>query len=163
MINKKIFIFLFLFTIFTDNIKAETEIYFTPSKDCENLIINNILNTKKELKIIIYSLTNQNIVDAIKKVFDKNIDVKIIADRLQSKNKSSLIQSLIDYGVPIRISKKVKIEHNKVSIIDKNQVITGSYNYTNNATYNNSENCLLITDNQNKYYNRFNKLWGYYE
>lgn len=164
MISKKTFIFLFLFVILTNgNIKAETKIYFSPSMDCENLIINNILSTKKELKIIIYSLTNQNIANAIKEVFDKNVDVKIIADRRQSKIKSSLVQSLIDYGIPIRISKKVHIEHNKVSIIDKNQVITGSYNYTNNATYNNSENCLLITDNENKYYNRFNQLWKYYE
>ncbi len=159
--NRLFFCFIFAFLFI--NFSLSAEIYFSPSKDCENLIINNILSAKKELKILIYSLTNKNIADAIKEVFNRKVDVKIIADRRQGKIKNSLITSLVDHSIPIRISKKVKIEHNKVSIIDKSRVITGSYNYTHNATHNNSENCILIKDTKRKYYNRFNQLWEYYE
>ncbi len=138
------------------------EIYFTPSNDCEKLLINNINNAKDNINIIIYSITDKDIVKALKDAYDRKIEIKIIADRLQSRNKSSKVKELIDYGIPITISKRYRIEHNKFSIIDDKLVITGSYNYTTNAKKYNSENCLLIEDNNFKYKTRFIELWNYY-
>lgn len=37
------------------------------------------------------------------------------------------------------------------------------YFHMHDATYNNSENCILIKDTKRRYYNRFNQLWEYYE
>jgi len=40
------------------------------------------------------------------------------------------------------------IAHNKVMIIDRKKVITGSFNFTNAADNRNAENVLLIEDSE---------------
>jgi phosphatidylserine/phosphatidylglycerophosphate/cardiolipin synthase-like enzyme len=46
--------------------------------------------------------------------------------------------------VPTFIDDKHAIAHNKVMIIDKTTVITGSFNFTKAAEENNAENLLII-------------------
>ena len=158
-----IFIFLLLdiVNLYAD-IGIVREIYFTPSDDCRNLIIKNIDNAKESVDVAIYSITDNAIADAIKRAHDKKINVRIIVDRLQLKNKGSKVMELLDYGVPVLISRKYRIEHNKFTVVDDKIVIGGSYNYTTNARKYNSENCLLIEDNELKYKNRFIQLWNFY-
>lgn len=43
------------------------------------------------------------------------------------------------------------------------RVVTGSYNWTNAATYKNSENCLFFKPADQKYAARFEYLWRLYE
>ena len=159
---KFIILLFFTFNIYAADIGKVINIYFTPSNDCENLVINQIKEAKDSIDIAIYSITSKEIVEAIKNAYDNNIKVQIIADKLQSKGKSSLVKEIIEYKIPLRINKKHRIEHNKFTIIDDKFVITGSYNYTNNAKKNNSENCLLIEDYLMNYKDRFNYLWGLY-
>jgi phosphatidylserine/phosphatidylglycerophosphate/cardiolipin synthase-like enzyme len=138
-------------------------IYFSPSSKCEELIVSYLNNARDNVDIIIYSITSENIVRALKNAKDNNIGIRVIADRTQSKGKNSLVDEIISYGIPVRISKKHKIEHNKVSIIDNRFVITGSYNYTNNALNHNSENCILIEDYEHLFKERFEYLWRLYD
>ena len=127
------------------------EIYFTPSSDCENLIIKNIQKAS-EIDIAVYSINNDKIVLSI-----------IVTDRLQAAGKHSKVQYLKDLGMSIRLNKKHKIEHNKFAVFDNKRVVTGSYNWTNPASSKNSENCLLIEDAKQNYNNRFEYLWNFYE
>jgi len=71
-----------------------------------------------------------------------------VADKVQSQGKNSEIKYLISKGIPvkIRIGKGRGIMHNKFAVIDEKEVITGSYNWTNNAEENNYENAVFITD-----------------
>jgi phosphatidylserine/phosphatidylglycerophosphate/cardiolipin synthase-like enzyme len=170
MIKKIILCLYFVFSFFVvvnaknkESLGEVKAIYFAPSLDCENLVVEQINQAESEVNIIIYSVTNVNITKAIISAKDGGKTVKVIVDRTQSKGKNSLIDELIASGIDVRISKKHKIEHNKVTIVDRSKVITGSYNYTNNATKYNSENCILIEDKGLKYQNRFNVLWRYYE
>jgi phosphatidylserine/phosphatidylglycerophosphate/cardiolipin synthase-like enzyme len=48
-------------------------------------------------------------------------------------------------------------------VFDRNEILTGSYNWTRSASRNNSENCLFIRDEAEKYQRRFNQLWKEYE
>ncbi len=49
-------------------------------------------------------------------------------------------------GIPTFIDDKHAIAHNKVMIIDKAKVITGSFNFTKAAEEKNAENVLIIKD-----------------
>jgi phospholipase D len=162
---KKIVIFLSL--IFCINCVVENrgdvkKIYFTPSSKCENLIIDSIKKYNK-IDIVIYAINNDNIVSALKKAKDKNKNIRIIVDNTQSKLKYSKYEEMVDYGIEIRQSKKYRVEHNKFAIFDDNNVITGSFNYTNAASKRNSENCILIFDRNKSYGKRFSELWKLYE
>jgi phospholipase D len=142
--------------------KDVKEIYFTPSLECENLIIKNI-KKYKNIDIAIYSINNDNIIAAIKEARDKNKNIRIIVDNTQSKTKNSKYDEMKKYGINLRQSKKHKIEHNKFIVLNKTNVITGSFNYTNVASKKNSENCLLILDREKHYSKRFEELWEMYD
>jgi phosphatidylserine/phosphatidylglycerophosphate/cardiolipin synthase-like enzyme len=141
--------------------KDVKEIHFTPSLECEDLIIKNI-KKYKNIDIAIYSINNDNIIKALKEARDKNKNIRIVVDNTQSKTKNSKYNEIKDYGIELKQSKKHKIEHNKFIVLNKVNVITGSFNYTNVASKKNSENCLLIFDREQKYSKRFEELWDMY-
>jgi phosphatidylserine/phosphatidylglycerophosphate/cardiolipin synthase-like enzyme len=152
-----------LLFILSATISSGIEIYFTPSNDCEDLIIREVENAKRSVNIAVYSITNKKIVKAIIEK-NKEIPIKMITDHEQSLYKGSLFKKLKNGDVNIILNDPMvnKTEHNKFAVIDDDKVITGSYNYTNRATYVNSENCILIEDKEHKFKKRFNELWNSY-
>ena len=53
---------------------------------------------------------------------------------------------MIAAGIPVAIDYMPGCAHNKIIIIDHDQVLTGSYNWTVSAERRNAENLLLIKD-----------------
>lgn len=141
--------------------KKWMQIYFTPGLDCENNIIKEINNARK-IDIAVYSITNQNIVDAIINAKKRGAKIKVITDRLQSKGKHSLIEEIKDAGIPVVINSGHKIMHNKFAIFDDKSIVTGSYNWTNNASNSNAENCIFFNQPDKEYSEHFKYLWKYY-
>lgn len=151
-----------LVLLFPSLAQAKVEAFFTPSLDCENKIIE-LIDTSEKIDIVVYAINNKQIVEALKRAKDRDAEIKILTDRLQASNKSSAVHELKRYGLNIKVHSKHKIEHNKFAVFDNNQVITGSYNWTNPASEKNSENCIIISDeeeNSAQYQSRFNYLWN---
>lgn len=144
-------------TVINDNIR----IYFTPGSDCENNIISEI-NKSKEIDIAVYSITNINIYNALLEAKNRNVKIRIITDRQQSKIKGALYNDLKSNGFNIVKSKIHRIEHNKFAIFDDKRIVSGSYNWTNSATKVNSENCIFFDEPNSEYTDRFQYLWELY-
>lgn len=145
-----------------DAAQGITEVYFSPSKDCENGLVNLIKNAVKTIDVSVYSINNTKIVNALKKAHEKGIKIRILTDRTQASGKSSKVKELKTAGINVRVHSKYKIEHNKFAVFDGKKASTGSYNWTNPASDKNSENCVFFTDNPevvSKYQNRFEHLW----
>ena len=161
---KKVFVLFIMVGLFWFlPLRAEIEIAFTPSDECENRIVNLINNSEQSIDVAVYSINNTDIVEALKSAHDRKINLRILTDKLQAAGKHSKVMELYKYGVNIRVHSKNKIEHNKFAIFDGNVVSTGSYNWTNAASDKNSENCLFLIkepDNINKYQKRFEELWS---
>ena len=141
---------------------AQTEVFFSPSKKCENGLIELINTAEKNIDVAVYSINNANIVEALKKAHDKGIKIRILTDRLQAAGKSSKVKELHDYGLNVRVHSQFKIEHNKFAIFDGKKASTGSYNWTKPASEKNSENCVFFTeynDTVADYQKRFDYLW----
>lgn len=148
--------------IFAQPAHAKTEVGFTPSKECEDIIVYNIDHAKKSVDAAIYSINNKRIVAALKNAHRRGIKLRILTDRLQAGAKSSKTLDLHREGINIRVNSRHKIEHNKFAVFDDNKVSTGSFNWTNPASEKNSENCLLISREQKTveaYKKRFDILW----
>lgn len=158
----KVWIVLFLL-FFPFQTIAETDVFFTPSKACENLIIQKIEHSTKKIDIAIYSFTHPLIANSLKKAHNKGIKIRLLVDRVRAKTKSSQTHSLKRENIPVRLHIKHQKQHNKFAIFDNNDVITGSYNWTISASKRNDENCLLITNDPKtlkKYQTYFNTLWN---
>jgi phosphatidylserine/phosphatidylglycerophosphate/cardiolipin synthase-like enzyme len=70
--------------------------------------------------------------------------VEAILDKSQRKEKHSEAAFLSKMKLPTYIDSKHTMANNKIIIIDKTTVITGSFNFTTAAEQNNAENLLVI-------------------
>ena len=79
---------------------------------------------------------------------------------------SSNVYSLAATGISVKIDDSVRYHmHHKFCVIDKSVVITGSFNWTDQAVNHNQENLLFIENKELalKYSNEFEKLWNDFE
>lgn len=157
---KKIFLLIVIFVCFP--VYAKVEVHFTPSTRCEDSIVGLINSSGKTIDIAVYSINNNQIVNALKNAHNRGVKLRILTDKLQASSKYSKVLDLYLYGIDVKVNSKYKIEHNKFAIFDGNKISTGSFNWTESASLKNSENCVFVKrDKQtiNSYKKRFEELW----
>ncbi len=74
------------------------------------------------------------------------VKVNVILDKSQKTQRYSVSRFLVNQHIPGWIDYKPTIAHNKIMIINKEEVITGSFNFTKAAQNKNAENLLIIHD-----------------
>ena len=118
------------------------------NNDCDELFIHNIKYAKTTIYGAIYSLTNKDIVQALIDQANKKIKIHLKIDKEQSNfiYTKKLIKMMKIAGIKITliVMKKGDHMHNKFAVIDKEIVITGSFNWTRNAAEDNYENIISI-------------------
>jgi phosphatidylserine/phosphatidylglycerophosphate/cardiolipin synthase-like enzyme len=120
------------------------QVYFSPDGGCTEAIVNEISHAKSEILIQAYSFTAKEIAAAIVKAHKKGIHVEIILDKSNKSAKYSAGDFTAHMGIITYIDDKHAVAHNKIMIIDKETVITGSFNFTKAAEEKNAENLLII-------------------
>jgi phosphatidylserine/phosphatidylglycerophosphate/cardiolipin synthase-like enzyme len=120
------------------------QIYFSPKGGCTEAIVRHISNAKSEILFQAYSFTSAPIAKALINAHKRGIKVEAILDKSQRTEKYTSATFLANSGIPTLIDDKHAIAHNKVIIIDRETVITGSFNFTKAAEEKNAENLLII-------------------
>ncbi|MCX6801870.1 MAG: phospholipase D family protein [Candidatus Diapherotrites archaeon] len=139
-------------------------LYACPQDACAEHLVEFIGSAGRSVHIMIYSLTKQEIADAIVAAKERGLDVKVIMDKGQAAGTYSLDEFLVGSGVQVKIVDPpgYAIMHDKVSIVDGNAFSTGSFNYTQNADSGNAENLLIVKDTAmaEKMEKEFEKYWA---
>lgn len=149
---------------------AKVEVFFSATDGCEDKVIKSISSAQKSIKIAIYHLTSREITKALIDAKKRGVDVKIIADGEQAKDKFSKVLVLAKEGIDVKITdysarKKRFLTpkmHHKFMIVDSKYVMTGSFNFTASAEELNDENCVFIYDSTEvveKFEKEFERLW----
>jgi phosphatidylserine/phosphatidylglycerophosphate/cardiolipin synthase-like enzyme len=123
------------------------QVCFSPRGGCTQAIIKEIDNAKSEILVQAYSFTSAPIAKALTNAFKRGIKVQAILDKSQRSERYTSATFLSNSGIPTYIDDKHAIAHNKVMIIDRETVITGSFNFTKAAEEKNAENLLIIKNN----------------
>ena len=126
-------------------VTSSPQVCFTPGEDCAGLLINEINHAQQSILVQAYSFTAKPIAEALVAAEKRRVDVRVIMDRSQVKDKRSVYDYLIAANIPVWIDSHVPIAHSKVMIFDQQEVASGSYNYSKNAQ-SNSENMLILND-----------------
>jgi phosphatidylserine/phosphatidylglycerophosphate/cardiolipin synthase-like enzyme len=121
-----------------------TQVCFSPHGGCTEAIVNQIDNAKSEILIQAYSFTSAPIAKALVNAHKRGIHVEIILDKSNKSQKYSAGDFTAHMGVTTYIDSQHAIAHNKIIIIDREIVITGSFNFTKAAEEKNAENLLLL-------------------
>lgn len=124
------------------------QIYFSPKGGCTEAIINQIDNAKSEILVQAYSFTSAQIAKALINAHKRGVKIEAILDKSQRKEKYTSATFLANAGIPTYIDDKHAIAHYKVMIIDRETVITGSFNFTKAAEEKNAENLLIIRNKE---------------
>lgn len=139
---------------------ADVSVCFTPGDRCDDRIISEINHAKNSVLVQAYQLTSKPIQDALSYSYAKGIHIIIILDKSQVSSKRNICpaQFFYDNKIPVWIDRKPRIAHNKIMIIDGKEVITGSYNFSHAAQFNNAENVVFIKSQEisSEYIQNFN-------
>ena len=117
---------------------------FSPNGGCTSAIVDQIDNAKSEILIQAYSFTSAPIAKALVNAHKRGVHVEIILDKSNKSAKYSAGDFTAHMGVTTYIDSQHAIAHNKIIIVDKETVITGSFNFTKAAEEKNAENLLII-------------------
>lgn len=122
-------------------------LYFSPNGGGTEAIISEIRHARAEVLVQAYSFTSAPIAKALLDARKRGVKVTVILDKSQRKASYSSADFLRNSGVATYIDGKHAIAHNKIMIIDRECVITGSFNFTKAAEEKNAENILVIRGN----------------
>ncbi|MEA3306766.1 MAG: phospholipase D-like domain-containing protein [Elusimicrobiota bacterium] len=119
---------------------------FSPRGSTEKHIINAINASKKHITAAIFSFYSYPIAQALADAAKRGVDVKMIIDRVQG-SQSTVVKYVMDNGVKLRWTRghNKGVMHHKFSIMDEKILMTGSFNWSNNAQKNNFENMFYTT------------------
>jgi phosphatidylserine/phosphatidylglycerophosphate/cardiolipin synthase-like enzyme len=123
---------------------APVEVYFSPNDGATDAIVREITRARTEILVQAYSFTSAPIAKALLKAHKRGVKVQAILDKSQKTQKYSSASFLMNSGIPTYIDDRHAIAHNKIIIIDRAVVITGSFNFTKAAEERNAENLLII-------------------
>jgi phosphatidylserine/phosphatidylglycerophosphate/cardiolipin synthase-like enzyme len=121
--------------------------YFSPHGGGTVAIGKEINNAKSEVMVQAYSFTSKPIAKALVDAHTRGIKIEVILDKSQRSQKYSSADFVAHAGIPTYIDSTHAIAHNKIMIIDRSTLITGSFNFTKAAEDNNAENLLIIKGN----------------
>jgi phosphatidylserine/phosphatidylglycerophosphate/cardiolipin synthase-like enzyme len=128
----------------TVNHAGEIEVHFSPRGGCTETVVRELDRATESVFVQAYSFTSAPIAKALVEAHGRGVQVAVILDKSQRTEKYSEADFLLHSGIPTAIDTRHAIAHNKLMIVDRATVITGSFNFTKAAEESNAENLLVI-------------------
>jgi phosphatidylserine/phosphatidylglycerophosphate/cardiolipin synthase-like enzyme len=122
------------------------QVHFSPSGGATDAIIEALDDARISILVQAYSFTSERIAQALARAHARGVQVQVLLDKSQRTQKYTVVDLLNRADIPTLIDADHAIAHNKVMIINKRIVITGSFNFTKAAEERNAENLLVISD-----------------
>ena len=126
----------------------EIKAYFSPRGGCQDALVQELQKARREILVQAYSFTADPLTYGLVDAKKRGVNVEILLDKSNESDRYSDLRILLEQGLQPLIDHDHAIAHNKIILIDQNVVITGSYNFTNQAEGENAENVLIIKGNQ---------------
>jgi len=108
-----------------------------------------------------FSFTHDGMGAAVLARAKAGVDVRAIFETRGSETEYSEMPGFYCAGIPVRQDGNPGTFHHKVLVIDGETVVTGSFNFTENADDSNDENALVVTEAQiaAEYLREFERRW----
>ena len=118
--------------------------HFSPKGGCTEAVVQEIHKARSEVFVQAYSFTSRPIAQALVDAKLRGVHVEIVLDASQEKEANSDLHFFLEQGLHPHIDATHAIAHNKVMVIDGRTLITGSFNFTQQAEEHNAENLLIF-------------------
>ncbi len=141
--------------------QSTEQVFFSPGEDCLNAIRQQLRSAMSTVRICVFTISDDRIAREIKSAHKRGVSVRVLTDNDKSLDLGSDIEELARAGVEVKMDYTRNHMHHKFAVIDKEYLMTGSYNWTRSAASYNHENLLLTSDEGvvKEYLKEFEKLW----
>ncbi len=142
---------------------TQVEVYFSPEDGTINRLIELVNDAQDSVRFMAYSFTDDDLAEALIERADFGLQVSGVLEKSQAlSNTGGEYEALLKNGLDVRLDGNPGSMHHKVILIDDHIVITGSYNFSNNAKTRNDENTLIIHSPEmaGLYRQEFERVWG---
>jgi phosphatidylserine/phosphatidylglycerophosphate/cardiolipin synthase-like enzyme len=135
-------------TVVTVN-SSPIEVYFSPQDGTLEHILSAVNSAQESIDFLAYSFTSDELAQALIERANAGLIVRGVFDKDQyHSNSGTEYETLHNAGLDVWLDANPRLMHHKVIIVDGQVVITGSYNFSNNAEQYNDENTLIIHDRE---------------
>lgn len=119
---------------------------FTPGGDCAGLIARAVGEARREVLVQAYAFTSAPVAEALARAAARGVRVRVVLDDSQLGERYTVAAYLDRRGVEVWVDDPPGIAHNKVMVLDRAAVLTGSFNFSRAAQERNTENLVLLRD-----------------
>jgi phosphatidylserine/phosphatidylglycerophosphate/cardiolipin synthase-like enzyme len=119
-------------------------VHFSPKGGCTEAVVRELQTARREILVLAYSFTSKAIAQALVEAKLRGVHVDIVLDHSNEKEEHTDLQFFLEQGLVPLIDAQHAIAHNKVIVLDGRTIVTGSFNFTNQAENENAENLLII-------------------
>ncbi|OAI40740.1 hypothetical protein AYO40_04330 [Planctomycetaceae bacterium SCGC AG-212-D15] len=133
-------------------------VFHSPKGGCTEAVVAELNRARREILVQAYSFTSKPIAEALVAAKARGVNIEIILDKSNEQESYTELGHLLEQGLHPHIDAQHAIAHNKIMVVDRRVVITGSFNFTNQAEHENAENLLILRGNSaliNSYYQSF--------
>ena len=125
----------------------------------------SLKEAKRSLDICMFTISSPQLANVVLQMHAKGVIVRVVTDGEKMDLVMSQTMNFRAAGIQVRSDKSSFLMHNKFIIIDRETLVNGSFNWTNQAVYGNKEN-VLITNYPpivEPYLKEFEHLWEEYD
>lgn len=142
-----------------------SEACFSPGPVCRHRIRSLLRQSRFSVEICVFTITDNEITEAIAECQQRGLRVRIITDDEKSSDIGSDIARLAKLGVEVRHDNSPYHMHHKFAIFDERLLLSGSYNWTLSAAEYNEENIVIQNDRHlvKVFRKVFEELWERYQ
>ena len=93
-------------------------------------LLRRIDAASKTLDVCVFTITCNEIADAVVRAHERGVKVRVISDDEQANSTGSDLRAIADAGIPVRTDAASTHMHHKFAIVDGATLINGSFNWT---------------------------------
>lgn len=129
---------------------ADVEMGFSPEGSARDLVLRFAHDAKTSLDVMAYEWTARDITDALIDASRRGVKVRLVADFEENTTNDKFgasrraLSKLAAAGVEVRLNRHYALMHDKAMMADGENIQTGSFNYTQRAEMENSEQVLVM-------------------
>ena len=140
---------------------TDARIIFAAEADEIPALAAEIKKAKESIRLMVFVFSLDELAESILEAMAADVRVRGIFEKRNSAASWSQMPRLHCAGAQMRQDGNRYTLHHKVFIIDDHTVITGSFNFSNNAAKNNDENIVIVRNSAiaRQYLEEWRRLW----
>ena len=140
------------------------EVAFSPEAGAEALVVKVLASAQQTIRLAGYSFTSPAVVKGLLDAKRRGVDVKVLLDDKGNRGAAHLLamKMITEANIPLKVVSTYAIHHDKYIVADGRHTETGSFNYSQAAARSNSENVLVLWNNEavaQRYLDHWESRW----